>query len=68
MNIYTIESKAGLIIGEYSGDTKEQALVKMHKDAGYKLSLDEYGNITFPDEETKDICGDVNDWYINEKN
>lgn len=37
MNTYRIENtNSGLILGEYQGETKEQALDAMARDAGYK--------------------------------
>jgi hypothetical protein len=35
MNTYTITSKAGQKMGEYTGRTEREALVAMHRDAGY---------------------------------
>jgi hypothetical protein len=66
MNTYTITSKAGQKMGEYTGRTEREALVAMHRDAGYPgVGYDaEADAIVWPDEDTADLCGSVRDWIV----
>ncbi len=64
--LYTITSKAGQAMGEYAGRTPREALVAMHRDAGYPgVTYDADADaIVWPDEDTADLCGSVRDWEI----
>lgn len=66
MATYTITSQAGTGFGDYEGETPADALAAMHADAGYTGITAENGTIVWPDAKTRETCGDVEDWLIEE--
>jgi excisionase family DNA binding protein len=64
---FRIESDVGYNMGTYSGDTPAEALATMHREHGYSVKYNaDKDSIEFPDEEMRDLCGDVDDWTITE--
>ncbi len=66
MKSYTITSRASVDMGIYQGETPAHALAALHRDAGYQVSVDEHDELVFKDDEEREICGDVDDWIIEE--
>lgn len=64
--IYKITSKQGSCYGTFSGDTEGEALIKLHRSAGYDSSdvWERGGKLFFRDESTKVLLGDVEDWVF----
>ena len=67
---WRIESKAGVNHGTWTGDTPAEALVRMHREAGYDVQvlIDRTGTETllFASDEDAEICGGLDDWHIGE--
>ena len=68
MNTYRIESWAGVDHGTWTGDTPGEALCRMHREAGYDVSLliDRSGGerLLFASDEDAEICGGLDEWCI----
>lgn len=66
--MFTITSKSGAEMGSFEGATPAEALVAMHRAAGYgRVDYDIDGDcIAWPDHETAALCGDVDAWEIRE--
>jgi|15BtaG_2_1085339.scaffolds.fasta_scaffold00558_27 hypothetical protein len=69
MSNYQVSANSGNIMGTYEGNTPAEALLLCHRDAGYgedQVWLDKDGGIVFIDEDTRILCGDLNDWFVEE--
>jgi hypothetical protein len=66
MTTYQITSKSGTDHGLHRGATPADALAALHRDAGYPDVRAEGGAIVWPDDETRDLCGDLDAWTIRE--
>ena len=70
MRKFRITSKSGEDHGIYEADTPQDALLALHRDAGYgpdRVWLDTYGYLEFGDGGLRNtLCGDVEDWNIEE--
>ena len=67
---FHIYSKAGVDMGVYEAGTVEQAVLAMHRNAGYDKDvvwLDDDGRLAFRDQDAIDLCGDVDHWDIDEE-
>lgn len=66
MQAYRIESKAGEICGTYHGETPAEALLAMHREAGYGPddAWIEDDELCFRDDDTREMCGDTTAWII----
>lgn len=63
---YRIHSTAGKDFGTWPGPTAVDALLALHRDAGYSdtaVWIDESGRLAFADG-YRELCGDVTDWDI----
>ena len=65
MTTYQITSTQGTDFGTYTADSPEQALVQLHRDAGYNVRFVD-GQIVYPDPHTAGLCGGADDWHIEE--
>lgn len=66
---YTISSTAGVNFGTYEGVSPAEALLGLHRAAGYgevTVWLDNDGDLAFCDEESAALLGDISDWIIEE--
>jgi len=69
MTTYEIFSKNGENFGTFQGSTPAEALLAMHREAGYQpdqVWIDEDGDITFASEETEALCGGLDAWRVVE--
>lgn len=67
MTRYRITSRSGADHGTYSGATPAEALLAMHRDAGYGpdvVWLDEDSDPVFCDDQMRYALGGVTDWHI----
>lgn len=63
---YSIHSTQGADFGEWEGDSKAEALLKNHREAGYgpdKVWLED-GKLKFKDDDYKREIGGVDDWHV----
>lgn len=67
--IYRIISKQGNSYGTWQGDSKESALLKLHREAGYDSDAVwiEDGTLAFRSDDDRAIVGDVSDWTFEEE-
>jgi hypothetical protein len=70
MKRYRISNRAsGRLMGSYEGDTKEDALLSLHRDAGYKEHdvriVD--GELVFADDDTERLLGGPGAWIVEEE-
>jgi hypothetical protein len=63
MPYYKIYSRSGDDFGIHSGYDRAEALAAAHRSAGYNVSYCA-GELIFPDEETRKMCGDMDDWIF----
>ena len=65
---YQITSKASVDMGIFDGESPEEALLSMHRDArcGPAVVRIEDGRLVFGSDEDRELCGDVEDWIIKE--
>jgi len=61
---YRIYSKAGVDHGVYEAHSADHAFVRMCQEAGYYVTIDDAGTITYPDSDTRDLCGLPSAWDI----
>lgn len=62
---FRIFSNQGSDFGSWRGETAAHALSKLHRKAGYDVKWNrETDSVVFPDDETREICGDVENWSI----
>lgn len=63
---FRIFSSWGSDFGSWRGETAAHALSKLHRESGYDdVKWDRENDlIVFPDDETREICGDVENWSI----
>lgn len=66
--LYHIESSAGADFGTWEANSKAEALLKNHREAGYseKRVWLEDGELCFCNDEYRNLLGDVGDWHITE--
>lgn len=57
---------SGATFGEYEGEDAAEAVAAMHRDAGYPGVRAENGRLTFPDDETARLCGDIGEAWSAE--
>lgn len=63
---FQITSRAGLDMGEWEGETKAEALAKLHRDAGYQCTVDQDGDdVEFESESDAELAGYVGDWHFD---
>jgi len=65
--LYQIEVSGYNALGVYEGDSEEEALLNMYRDAGYtedQIWL-ESGELSFCSEEMKEICGTTSNYIID---
>jgi hypothetical protein len=63
---YSISSTQGADYGEWEGDSKAEALLALHREAGYgkdKVWLED-GNLKFKSYEYRQLIGGVDDWHV----
>jgi hypothetical protein len=63
MTTYNITSKSGANYGDFEGATPAEALAAMHRDAGYRVSV-EGDEVAFASDADREFCGGVDDWTI----
>lgn len=63
MKSFSIFSKDGADFGTYTGETAAHALAAMHRDAGYKVSV-EAGELVFASESDAELCGGLDAWTV----
>ena len=67
-----IYARNGTDHGVYEGETVVDALIAMHRDAGYgpdvvwRTGTDSMPGLAFADDATRDLLGDVTDWDFEE--
>lgn len=64
---YSISSTQGVDFGTWKGDSKAEALLKNHREAGYdedEVWLED-GELKFKNEEYRQLIGDVSDWHVD---
>jgi len=63
---WDITSRAGQDYGRCEGESEAEALVALHHDAGYlDVRYTSLGQIVWPDAETEQICGGVDEWIFS---
>ena len=68
-NKYQISANSGNVMGIFSGDTPAEALLACHREAGYGedvVWLHKDGKLAFADDDAWDLCGGVDDWFVEE--
>lgn len=64
---FRIYSNQGSDFGTWRGETAAHALSKVHRAAGYAVKWDRRtDSVVFPDDETRELCGDIGDWSITQ--
>ena len=63
MNTYSIESVAGVEMGDYEGGDEVEALVAMHTEQGIECRA-EGGVVVFTDAEASEMAGGLDDWNV----
>ncbi len=66
---YQIWSKAGAYYGTWEADSPSEALLQLHREAGYSESvvrLNAHGRLNFATSEDRRLFGDIGDWDIEE--
>jgi len=64
--LFRISSKAGLDLGVWQAKSANDALMKVHIDAGYNVRLGIDGDLVFQSADDAELCGDIGDWIIVE--
>lgn len=69
MQRWRIESKGGEDYGTWPGETPAEALLALHRKASHGPDRVDYdptgdGSLSFLDAETRELCGDVEDWIV----
>lgn len=65
MHTYRIVSEAGIDMGLWQGETAAEALLALHRDAGYseqQVWLGGDGELHFDSDDTRELCGGIDDW------
>lgn len=65
MTTYEI-SNSQTTMGHYEGETAAHALAAMHRDAGYRVSVDADGDLVFASAEDERLCGGLDCWKVKE--
>jgi hypothetical protein len=65
MQKYQITSRAGVDFGVLEGETKAEALAKLHRDAGYECRVED-DDVAFDSDDDARLCGHGADWHIGE--
>lgn len=65
MKQFRVSSRDGSINEIIPAVNKVEALASLHQLAGYDVKV-KSGKIVWPDEDTRIICGEVEDWFISE--
>jgi len=66
--LWRIVSSGGLDQGLWAGDTPQEALLLLHRTAGYGneiVWIAKTGELVFWDNDYRDLLGDVVDWRIS---
>jgi hypothetical protein len=65
MTTFNIISKSNANHGDFEGATPAEALAAMHRDAGYRVSV-EGDDVAFASDADREVCGGVDDWTIRQ--
>ena len=66
---YKIYSKAGVFYGDFEASTKVEALLQLHRLAGYGQEVVRLDgeSLVFDSDASRELCGDVDFWDVVER-